>query len=158
MATVWLKVPIYAGESGDIDPRAAARVLGLGESPDADGVSAQPIAPPPSADAATSGVNLYYSLSNPGRRFSPGERVAVRLTRRVASASLVVPKAALLHDAYGGTWVYVLREPRVYARHRVNVADINGVLASLSQGPAAGARVVTDGAAELFGVEFGAGK
>ena len=54
--------------------------------------------------------------------------------------------------------MYVVREPRVYVRQRVVVADITGSLAVLSQGPAAGARVVTDGAAELFGVEFGAGK
>ncbi len=44
------------------------------------------------------------------------------------------------------------------SRQRVVVTDITGSLAVLSQGPAAGARVVTDGAAELFGVEFGAGK
>ena len=84
--------------------------------------------------------------------------MAVRLPRRESETGLVVPKAALLHDAYGGTWVYVVREPRVYVRQRVVVADITGTLAVLSQGPAVGARVVTDGAAELFGVEFGAGK
>jgi hypothetical protein len=64
----------------------------------------------------------------------------------------------LLHDAYGGTWVYVVRAPRIYARQRVVVTDVTGNLAVLSQGPATGARVVTDGAAELYGVEFGAGK
>ena len=75
-----------------------------------------------------------------------------------AETGLVVPKAALLHDAYGGTWVYVVREPQVYSRQRVVVTDISGPLAVLSQGPVEGMRVVTDGAAELFGVEFGAGK
>ncbi len=158
LATVWLRVPIYAGEANAIDRRAPARVLGLGDPSDADGTIAQPIASPPSADPTTAGVDLYYALPNANRRFRPGERVAVRLTRSHASEGLVVPKAALLHDVYGGTWVYVLGEPRVYARQRVTVTDINGPLASLSQGPAVGARVVTDGAAELFGVEFGAGK
>ena len=46
----------------------------------------------------------------------------------------------------------------MYARERVVVADITGANAVLALGPAVGARVVTDGAAELFGVEFGAGK
>ncbi|MGB7219041.1 MAG: hypothetical protein WBD07_09545, partial [Vicinamibacterales bacterium] len=123
-----------------------------------EGVRAAPVAAPPSANATTAGVDLYFSLANPDRRFRPGERVGVRLTRRNTAASLVVPKAALLHDAYGGTWVYVVREPGVYVRRRVAVSDISGPLAILSQGPPAGARVVTDGAAELFGVEFGAGK
>jgi hypothetical protein len=35
---------------------------------------------------------------------------------------------------------------------------MSGPLAVLSLGPEPGAHVVTDGAAELFGVEFGAGK
>lgn len=158
LATVWLRVPVYAGEVADIDPAQAARVVGLGEPATAEGVRAAPVAAPPSANATTAGVDLYFSLANPDRRFRPGERVGVRLTRRNTAASLVVPKAALLHDAYGGTWVYVVREPGVYVRRRVAVSDISGPLAILSQGPPAGARVVTDGAAELFGVEFGAGK
>ena len=158
LATVWVRVPVYAGEASAIDTSAPADVQPLGESADAPGVTAQPIAAPPSANASTAGVDLYYSLANLNNRFRPGERVAVRLPRRESETGLVVPKAALLHDAYGGTWVYVVREPRVYVRQRVVVADITGSLAVLSQGPAAGARVVTDGAAELFGVEFGAGK
>ncbi len=158
LATVWVRVPVYAGEASAIDTSAPADVQVLGEAADAAGLAAQPIAAPPSANASTSGVDLYYALSNPGNRFRPGERVAVRLPRRESETGLVVPKGALLHDAYGGTWVYVVREPRIYARERVVVADITGSLAVLSQGPAAGARVVTDGAAELFGVEFGAGQ
>lgn len=158
LATVWVRVPVYAGEARAIDTNAPADVQPLGESADASGVTAQPIAAPPSANASTAGVDLYYALANPNNRFRPGERVAVRLPRRESETGLVVPKAALLRDAYGGTWVYVVREPRVYVRQRVVVADITGSLAVLSQGPVAGARVVTDGAAELFGVEFGAGK
>ena len=156
--SVWVRVPIYSGEAAAIDTGAPAEVLMLGEAADAAGRTARPIAAPPSANAMTAGVDLYYALPNPGNRFRPGERVAVRLPRRETETGLVVPKAALLHDAYGGTWVYVAGQPHVYARQKVVVADITGALAILSQGPAEGARVVTDGAAELFGVEFGAGK
>ena len=119
---------------------------------------AQPIQGPPSGNATTAAIDLYYAISTPGQPFRPGERVADALPRRGPANATVVPKASLLHDAYGGTWVYVVREPRVYARARVTVTDINGDLAVLSEGPALGTRVVTDGAAELFGVEFGAGK
>ena len=38
------------------------------------------------------------------------------------------------------------------------VTDLVDAYAVLAQGPAPGTRVVTDGAAELFGTEFGAGK
>ena len=158
LTTVWVRVPIYAGESGDINPAAPAQVLALGERSDAGGALARPIPAPPAADPSTAGVDLYYAMTNSGQRFRPGERVAVRLTRRESTMALVVPTASLLHDAYGGTWVYVARAPQVYARQRVSVNDIVGTDAVLSQGPPPGARVVTDGAAELFGVEFGVGK
>jgi RND family efflux transporter MFP subunit len=158
LATVWVRVPVYAGEVTANDTRAAAQVLALGGDAGAEGQSAQPITAPPSANASTAGVDLYYALPNSNQRFRPGERVSVRLPRRETQSGLVVPKAALLHDAFGGTWVYVVTGPRVYTRQRVVVSDISGDAAALSQGPAPGARVVTDGAAELFGVEFGAGK
>ena len=86
VASVWVRVPVYAGEAREIDPAAPARVLTLSESADADGVLAQPIPAPPSANAATAGVDLYYAMTNPGQRFRPGERVAVRLTRRDSTA------------------------------------------------------------------------
>ncbi len=41
---------------------------------------------------------------------------------------------------------------------RVAMADVVGDAAVLRQGPSPGTRVVTVGAAELFGTEFGAGK
>lgn len=158
LSPIWVRVPIYAGESSDIDRSVPARVVGLGEPATAEGLLAEPIPAPPSANASLASVDLYYRITNSDRRFRPGERVSVRLARRGGVEGLVVPKAALLHDAYGGTWVYVARDGQVYARQRVAVTDVNGPIALLSRGPAPGARVVTDGAAELFGVEFGAGK
>ena len=157
--TVWVRVPLYAGELGNVDTAQPARVLPLGSpADDGGGIEAQPVTAPLSADAGTATVDLYYALPNPGRRFRPGERVSVRLPQAETATSLVVPEAALLHDAYGGTWVYEAVEPGVYVRQRVSVVDIVGDAAVLSFGPAPGTPVVTDGAAELFGVEFGAGR
>jgi membrane fusion protein, heavy metal efflux system len=155
---LWVRVPIYAGDARDVDHGAPAKVLALGEAPSADGTMARQVPAPPSANPADGSVDLFYGLTNAGRRFRPGERVAVVLTCRGSSGSLAVPKAALLHDAYGGTWVYVRQSPQVYARTRVVVTNTVGQLALLAEGPKPGATVVTDGAAELFGVEFGAGK
>ena len=159
LATVWVRVPVYAGEAGALDTRAPAQVLMLGEDTDAAGVTARPIVAPPSANPSTAGVDLYYALPNPDNRFRPGERVAVRLTRRDAESGLVVPKAALLHDAYGGTWVYVATRaaglrPATRGGHRHQ----RRVWPCCRRARQPGTRVVTDGAAELFGVEFGAGK
>ena len=155
---VWIRVPVYVGESDDVDPRAPARVVSLGDPGSTEGTIAKPVTAPPSADPSTAAVDLYFAVSNPGQSFRPGQRVGVRLALRADQNSLVVPHTALLHDAYGGTWVYETREPRVYVRRRVSVTDIVDTVAVLDQGPAPGTRVVTVGAAELFGTEFGAGK
>ncbi len=82
LATVWVRVPVYAGESASIDASAPAQVLTLGEAPDADGVLARPIPRRRPPTPTTAGIDLYYAMANPNQRFRPGERVAVRLTRR----------------------------------------------------------------------------
>ncbi len=68
---------------------------------------------------------------------------------------LTVSRTALLYDVHGGTWVYEQLGTGVFARHRVEVERVAGDLAVLSRGPEPGTVVVVDGAAELYGTEFG---
>jgi hypothetical protein len=70
---------------------------------------------------------------------------------------LVVPEAALLYDIHGDAWVYEDLGGNAYARRRVQVARHAGEWAVIARGINQGAKVVTAGAAELFGTEFGAG-
>jgi hypothetical protein len=86
-----------------------------------------------------------------------GERVLVDLPEQTGSRAdtLSVPASAILTDINGGEWVYVETAPRQYERRRVEVARIVGGRATLARGISSGARVVTAGAAELFGTEFG---
>jgi multidrug efflux pump subunit AcrA (membrane-fusion protein) len=70
---------------------------------------------------------------------------------------LVVPEAAVLYDIHGATWVYEDLGGNAYARRRVEVARHAGDRAVVSRGLGEGAKVVTTGAPELFGTEFGAG-
>jgi len=69
----------------------------------------------------------------------------------------VMPYAALLYDEQGDTWTYTNPEGLVYVRHGVTVDFIEGDLAILSDGPPVDTLVVTVGAAELYGAEFGVG-
>ena len=69
----------------------------------------------------------------------------------------VIPYGAILYDAKGDTWVYVNSEPLTYVRERVTVDYIEGDQAVLTDGPPEGSAVVTVGAAELYGTEFGVG-
>ena len=156
--TVWLRVPVFAGDLDAIDRRASVEVVSLGATPGASGRTATPIAAPPTADLATAGVDLFYRLANADASLRPGQRVSVRVPLAAGAEHLVVPRGAVLFDALGGTWVYEARAGGVFVRQRVTLIDTIGETAVLGQGPAPATRVVTTGAAELFGTEFGVGK
>ncbi len=156
--TVWLRVPVFAGDVDAIDRRAPVEVVSLGATAGAGGRTATPIAAPPTADLATAGVDLFYRLANADASLRPGQRVSVRVPLAAGAEHLVVPRGAVLFDALGGTWVYEARDGGVFVRLRVTLIDTIGETAVLGQGPAPGTRVVTTGTAELFGTEFGVGK
>lgn len=155
---VWIRVPVYAGERDTLDTEARAEVVPVGGPPARTGVIATPIQAPPSADVMTAGVDVFYRLANPDRAARPGQRVTVRVPLRARQEGLIVPRQALLFDAFGGTWVYEDKGQGTFVRHRVAVADMLEEDVVLSAGPPAGTRIVTVGAAELFGTEFGTGK
>jgi Cu/Ag efflux pump CusA len=67
----------------------------------------------------------------------------------------VVPYAAVIYDADGGTWTFVELEPGVYQRQAITIATVDGDTVRLSAGPTPGTEVVTVAAAELVGVEAG---
>lgn len=66
----------------------------------------------------------------------------------------VIPYAAVVYEANGVAWTYTNPEALTFIRQRLTIDRIAGGLAVLSAGPRAGTRVVTVGAAELFGTEF----
>jgi cobalt-zinc-cadmium efflux system membrane fusion protein len=153
---LWVQVPIYAGQVHEIDRQREAAILGLSET--GNNRSARPIKAPPTADPLAASVDLYYEIDNSDGRFRPGERVTARVPVRGEEASLVVPRAAVLRDIHGTPWVYVRSGDNEFRRQRVAVQFTTEDLAVLSLGPEVGTSVVVDGAAELFGTEFGAGK
>jgi hypothetical protein len=72
-----------------------------------------------------------------------------------AAHESVIPVAALLYDRNGATWTYTIRQPLTYVRVAVTVVRVDGEWALLRSGPAVGTPVVTVGAAELLGAEYG---
>ena len=153
---MWIRVPVYAGLVNEIDLEAVASASSLSNT--ANSIKARPIMAPPSANALSSSVDLYYEVDNADSQFHPGERLTVMVPLKGESESLVVPKAAVILDIYGTGWVYVKSAEHEYRRHRAAVSFTTDELAVLSLGPEVGSAVVVDGAAELFGTEFGAGK
>jgi membrane fusion protein, heavy metal efflux system len=153
--TLWVRVAAYAGDVGVIDETqpVAVRKLGATEAP----IPATRVTAPLQGDPSAASVDLYYALSGTATKFRPGERVIVELPLISTEKGLVVPKAAVLYDIHGATWVYEDLGGNSFVRRRVEVARHAGERAVVSRGLTEGRKIVTAGAAELFGTEFGAG-
>jgi hypothetical protein len=79
------------------------------------------------------------------------------LTAPVATAGngLTIPYGAVIYEPDGSAWAFVETAARTYQRARITIIAINGAQVTLSTGPKPGTAVVTQGAAELVGVETG---
>jgi hypothetical protein len=110
---------------------------------------------PPSANPAAGTVDLFYSLNNRETQYSPGQRVGVALKLKTPVEGLAVPWSAVIHDIYGGTWIYEQTGPQTFVRRRVVIRYVVDDLAALAIGPALSTPIVVAGAAELFGTETG---
>ena len=71
---------------------------------------------------------------------------------------LVVPYSAVIYHYDGSTWTYTSDTSLRFVRAQIEIDAIKGDTAYLTSGPDVGTVVVTVGAAELYGVEFGIGK
>ena len=155
---IWIKVPVYVGDLERLATDKPAGIGSLSAPPGVDVKPAQPVTAPPAGDPVAMTVFLYYEIENRDRSLRPGQRVGVTLPLRGDENSLTVPRSALIRDALGGTWVYENIAPHTYTRRRVFVDRVVGDLAALISGPKVGAKVVTQGAEELYGAEFGGQK
>ncbi len=68
---------------------------------------------------------------------------------------VVIPYQAVLYDPGGETWTYTSPKPLVFQRVDITVEEIDGNAAVLAKGPPVGTSVVTVGATEIWGVEYG---
>ena len=180
ISTVWVRVAIHVGDEADLKPvrvgdepelkpGGMALIGRLTARPERIGppgqkketlIEAKRVEAPPSANALTGSVDLWYELPNTATKYRPGERVGVTLAFQSEPESLTVPWSAVVHDIYGGTWVYEPLGNHTFVRHRVIVRYVRDGLAALAVGPpkGKGTKVVTSGAIELFGTETGFSK
>jgi len=83
------------------------------------------------------------------------EQVSLRTaTVRKTGRGTVVPYAALIYDSQGLAWVYTNPEPLTFQRAQVVVDRVVDNQVWIKDGPPPGTRVVTVGAAEVYGAEL----
>lgn len=121
-------------------------------------ITAVPQAMPPSSNPLNGTADIFYALEgNPAPAI--GQRLLVRIpVRDTSKEALIVPWSAIFHDANGDAWLYEQSAPQTFVRRRVLLKRVDATEAILDAGPRVGTEVVTVGAAELFGAEFGNGK
>lgn len=154
---LWVRVPLFVGDRNGIDNSKPATVVSLGSATSPE-LNATPVAGPPTADPAAATSDQFYALQSGAGVVRPGDRVSVRLPLTGAEQALVVPTAAVVYDLTGGAWVYEATGATTFVRRRIEIRSTVGGKTLVARGIEAGKKVVTSGAAELFGTEFGAGK
>jgi hypothetical protein len=83
------------------------------------------------------------------------ERVGLKTAPiRQNGQGTVIPYDAVIYDADGKTYAYTAPKPLTYVRQEIAIDHVAGDSVMLSDGPPAGTKVVTVGAAEVYGTEF----
>jgi RND family efflux transporter MFP subunit len=153
---VWVRVPIYVGDLAKLATDREAEIRGVADVAGAPARHGTPIPAPPSGDPLAATVNVYYQVENKDGLLRTGQRVGVTLPLQGEDENLVVPLASLVRDIHGNAWVYVKAGDHAYSRRLIMVDRVVGDLAVVASGKVKpGDKVVTAGAAELFGAEFG---
>jgi hypothetical protein len=90
------------------------------------------------------------------RRAAAAARRAAKAVARTPKKT-VVPLTAVIYDPEGTAWVYTATAARTFVRTKIVIDHTSSGNAYLSSGPAVGSAVVTVGASELLGAEYGVG-
>lgn len=113
------------------------------------------------SEDASASLGIQTGLVSAGpRAAAPAKRQATgkRASAPIATPAMtLVPTTALVYDPQGACWVYTSTAARTFVRAQVVVDHTLGGVAYLRSGPPVGTAVVTVGASELLGAEYGVG-
>lgn len=152
----WVRIPIPSAELGTLEGLPAT-IAGLStRRDDATPTIATSVPGPPFGDPLAGTVDVYLQLPD-ASSYRLGERVSATWQVAHEELRLVLPVTAIVRDPSGGAWVYVDLGDGRFDRQRIEIAAVVGDFAALSRAPDVGTKIVTIGASELYGAEFGAG-
>ncbi len=96
-------------------------------------------------DPDTRSVAVRVAVDNPNELLKKQMYVRVRIESATASSGLLVPVSAILRDDENLPFVYVAQRDGSFVRRRVTVGDRSGNSYDITDGLAAGERIVVDG-------------
>jgi hypothetical protein len=159
LSSALIEVEINEGDRARLIPSASGLVLPYLDDANVAQVHARSVEVPAVDDHASTQGRLYYQVDNSNQDFALGQRVRIEVPLEGdATQQRVIPYAGVIYDLQGNTWIYTNPEPFIFIRQPILIHYILGNWAVLTEGPAVGTPIVTAGAAELYGIEFGVGK
>ena len=153
-----MRPSVYVGDVVKIDQQKDAIIQSLGNVNNINVYKAKPVNGPPLSDSNSVSSDLFFEISNPDGFFRTGQKVSVLLTQLGSGNRIVIPWSAIMYDINGGNWAYLRTAPYTYSRRRVEVSSVIDGFAVVTRGIDKDDEIVTTGAAEIFGTEFGGGK
>jgi cobalt-zinc-cadmium efflux system membrane fusion protein len=141
LSRAWVNAQLFGADVGKVQAGDAARVQ-AGEASYAGRI--QTVGS--EVDPSTGAVAARVTLDNPGGVLRKQMYVRVAIDGRTVSTGLVVPASAILRDDENLPFVYLAGPSGGFARRRVDVGPRVGDGYGITQGLAAGERVVVDGA------------
>jgi len=154
---LWVRVPLYAGDESRIAKGGTAIIQNLSGG-SGNTIRAKAVTGPQTSDPLATSIDLYYEIDNNKGTLRPGQKVSVTLPFSGTATGISIPFSAIVYDIHGGTWVYTNPSLNTYVRQRVELQTVIDGKAVITRGLKPGTKIVTVGAAELFGTEFGGGK
>lgn len=99
----------------------------------------------PATDAATTTVQVWIEIENPGEKLKPGTSVHALIITEAIKAATVIPVAAVLPGEEGGTAVLVISDDKVAHRRLVTLGVREGDKVQVLNGAHPGEEVVVVG-------------
>ena len=149
--TLWLRVPVFAGELSQFLPSRSAMVELPGNSRP---MLAEPLNIPSPVQPQTRMVDLLFSLPNPDWQIRVGQPAVVQLPASDEFDALVIPRSAVLYDGFGQAYCYAAETGGdVFQRRRIELGSAAEAGVAILKGLDADDVVVSTGAEQLAAEE-----
>jgi cobalt-zinc-cadmium efflux system membrane fusion protein len=155
-SALWVRVPVFELDLPQVERHEPAELEVPGHPQAGPGMrlTANPVDAPQPTRFGQRTVDLYYEIPNRCDTLRVGQAVAVLLLTGQPVDRIVVPRAAVLWDGMGGTWVYVQVGSDAFRRQRVELGRVLEDRVEVTRGLDEGAKVVSVSAEVLYGEEF----